>query len=197
MVTLEWLKECLIQETKLNEDDFKPESTATNGSVHQEQKKKRRNYKIRQNIFNGKTFAILEESFIVPERKDDDEHIVQVQEFVQGLEKKIIENSGRVIDQAGQAMFLIMQDGFDEHIWDAEPEDDQVKIHPRFIEQCCKHKAMLSTDSALHLQPLPQRIPCAKFSGICIEFAMVNNELDLLVFSCLVNLFGIKKSWKE
>lgn len=131
--------------------------------------------------------------------KDNDEHIVKVQEFIQTLEKKIIENSGRVIDQASQAMFLVMQDGFDENIWDPnqQAEEGQVKIHPRFINECCKHKAMLNSESALHLQPLPQRIPVANFASICVEFAMVSNELDLLVFENLVSLYGIKKQWKD
>jgi len=59
--------------------EYKPVSTITNGSVHhQEMKKKTRNFKVRQNIFNGKTFAICEESFIDPELKDNDSHIIDV-----------------------------------------------------------------------------------------------------------------------
>lgn len=34
VVSVEWLKQCLIQEKKLNEDNFKPESTTSNGTVH-------------------------------------------------------------------------------------------------------------------------------------------------------------------
>ena len=45
-------------EQKLNEEDFVPIYSSINGDVHHEQKKKTRNYKIKQNIFNGKTFAI-------------------------------------------------------------------------------------------------------------------------------------------
>ncbi len=88
-------------------------------------KKKTRNFKVRQNIFNGKTFAICEESFIDPELKDNDSHIIDVQERVQHIEKLVIENSGRVIDSQSQAMFLIMDDGFDKNIWnESDPNTD-------------------------------------------------------------------------
>jgi len=56
---------------------------------------------------------------------------------------------------------------------------------------------MLNTDSALHLQPLPHKVPIPAFANVCVEFAMVENMLDALVFENLVRLFGIKKQWKE
>lgn len=56
---------------------------------------------------------------------------------------------------------------------------------------------MLNTDSALHLQPLPHKVPIPAFANVCVEFAMVENMLDALVFENLVRLFGIKKQWKD
>ena len=97
IVTIDWLKECFMQEKILDEDAFRPESTTTNGAMHQELKKDKKNYKIKQNIFNGKTFAIQEESFINADLKDNDAHIVDAHEQIQRLERNIIENSGRVI----------------------------------------------------------------------------------------------------
>lgn len=56
---------------------------------------------------------------------------------------------------------------------------------------------MLRTDNALHLLPLPHRVPIVDFKQICIEFAMLGNQLDALVFENLANLFGFKKAWKD
>ena len=56
---------------------------------------------------------------------------------------------------------------------------------------------MLMADSALHLQPLPHKIPVANFAKVCVEFAMVSNMIDALVFESLVKLFGFQKKWKE
>lgn len=79
---------------------------------------------MRQNIFNGKTFAILEESFINADLKDDDDYVVSVQEKIKAIEKVIIENSGRVIDNTQQSKYLILEDGFDPKIWDEESQTD-------------------------------------------------------------------------
>lgn len=62
-----------------------------------------------------------------------------MQEKIEHLEKTIIENSGRVIDQLKQSMFLIIDDGFDQNIWDDSDQNElnqQVKVHSRFIYEC-------------------------------------------------------------
>jgi len=53
-----------------------------------------------------------------------------VQEKIEHLEKTIIENSGRVIDDLKQSMFLIIDDGFDQNIWDDSDQNElnQVSI---------------------------------------------------------------------
>lgn len=53
-----------------------------------------------------------------------------MQEKIEHLEKTIIENSGRVIDQFKQSMFLIIDDGFDQNIWDDSDQNElnQVSI---------------------------------------------------------------------
>ena len=47
-----------------------------------------------------------------------------MQEKIEHLEKTIIENSGRVIDQFKQSMFLIIDDGFDQNIWDDSDQNE-------------------------------------------------------------------------
>ena len=53
-----------------------------------------------------------------------------MQEKIEHLEKTIIENSSRVIDQFKQSMFLIIDDGFDQNIWDDSDQNElnQVSI---------------------------------------------------------------------
>ena len=53
-----------------------------------------------------------------------------MQEKIEHLEKTIIENSGRVIDDLKQSMFLIIDDGFDQNIWDDSDQNElnQVSI---------------------------------------------------------------------
>lgn len=95
-------------------------------------------------------------------------------------------------------MFVIIEDGYDPQIWDHSNENEtQIRIHPRFIFECQKHKALLDHGQALHLLPLPHRIPMPCFNNICVEFALVSDPIDALVFESLVKLFGIKKSWKD
>jgi len=36
IVTIDWLKQCLMQETIMDEEKFRPESTTTNGKMHKE-----------------------------------------------------------------------------------------------------------------------------------------------------------------
>lgn len=95
-------------------------------------------------------------------------------------------------------MYLIIEDGHEKNVWQESPkEDEQILLHPRFIYECKKQNSMLRTDNALHLLPLPHRVPIVDFKQICIEFAMLGNQLDALVFENLANLFGFKKAWKE
>lgn len=63
-VSIEWLKQCFLQEKILPLEQFKPEVSDVNGARHtQTQNSQRAKYQIRQNIFNGKTFGICKESF--------------------------------------------------------------------------------------------------------------------------------------
>jgi len=55
---------------------------------------------VRQNIFKGKLFAICHESYS------------DSQVDVNYMEKVIIENGGRVIDDAAKAKFILQEDGF-------------------------------------------------------------------------------------
>jgi hypothetical protein len=57
------------------------------------------------------------------------------------MEKVIIENGGRVIDDYKAAMYKVQEDGFDSSIWDNQEETNKERIvHFRFIEQSVKEK---------------------------------------------------------
>ena len=56
---------------------------------------------------------------------------------------------------------------------------------------------MIRCDDALHLCPLPHKVPLACFKNVCLELALVPTELELLVFTQLIELYGFKKQFKE
>lgn len=68
---------------------------------------------MRQNIFKGKLFAICHESYS------------DSQVDINYMEKVIIENGGRVIDDAAKAKFILQEDGFNQLIW--QQKGDQVE----------------------------------------------------------------------
>jgi len=63
----------------------------------------------------GKIFGINKDSFA--QSKGNSEKLIQ------GMERMIIENGGRVIDNFEKAMFIIQEDGFNPNIWKEEQEE--------------------------------------------------------------------------
>ena len=188
VVSLDWLKQCLMKEQKLPEDKFKPEICNQNGDNHQTVEIQRKKVIVRLNIFQGKTFKICHDGFNPSTNFEQ-------------MEKLVIENGGRVID-GEKAMFTIQEDGFDQSIWkkksdDNAPVEDTRVVHFRYVQACVKEKKMLITDDALHLLPLPHKVPIADFKNVCLEMAMVGSPLELLVFSQLIKLYGFKHQFKE
>lgn len=66
VVTLDWLKDCFLQESRVSEINYYPKEAKVDGSNHAEQSqngKQRKSYQVTKNIFMGGTFAIRAESF--------------------------------------------------------------------------------------------------------------------------------------
>jgi hypothetical protein len=66
VVTLDWLKDCFLQESRITELNYYPKEAKVDGSNHAEQtqsRKQRKSYTVTKNIFMGGTFAIKAESF--------------------------------------------------------------------------------------------------------------------------------------
>ena len=112
------------------------------------------------------------------------------------MEKVIIQNGGVVIDSVEEAAIIIQEDGYDPKIWQHDAKT-QSFVHFRFIQECIAQNNFLSHEDGLYLCPLPQAIPVRIFSKIAIEFSLVTNELDELVFGELIKLYGIKRGFRE
>ena len=55
----------------------------------------------------------------------------------------------------------------------------------------------MQTGDALHLCPLPHKVPIKAFGDHCVELSNAADELELLVFTQLVKLYGFKKRWQD
>ena len=94
------------------------------------------------------------------------------------MEKTIIENGGRVIDDIAQAFFVVEEDGWDKEIWKQDKSREQVKVSFRFISESIKENGELAYEDMLHLCPLPHRVPIKKFENFTIEIGMATSPLD-------------------
>ena len=113
------------------------------------------------------------------------------------IEKVIIENGGRYCKDPNKAMFIVQEDGYDDQIWKNQDLEGPKYIHFRFIQECIKEGAMLRTDDCLHLFPLPQKVPIKAFKNVCLEMALVPNQIELVVFESLIHLYGFTKKFTE
>ena len=199
VVTIDWLRQCFVKQEMVDSDLFKAMHTLISSDKQQQLAKKQRQKQVfKINIFNGKTFRIVAESF---ERDDMDEAM----HIISNLEKKILEYGGRLIDDASfDAMFLVQEDGYQRDIWSAgqgeEEESDKKKqkiVHERFIDECIKEKTMLNAADALHLQPLPHKVPIKNFSKACVQLALVESRIDGLVMEKLIDLYGFRSGWQQ
>lgn len=66
-VSMEWLRQCFIQEKLLPSELYKPQVSEVNGTSHTQpsltQNSQRASYRVKLNILQGKTFSIHRESF--------------------------------------------------------------------------------------------------------------------------------------
>jgi len=60
-----------------------------------------------------------------------------------------------------------------------------------------KERAEMQTSDALHLCPLPHKVPLKAFKGFCIELSNAATELELLIFTELTKLYGFQKRWQD
>ena len=65
------------------------------------------------------------------------------------------------------------------------------------MQECVKERAEMQTSDALHLCPLPHKVPLRLFKTYCIELSNAGTELELLIFTELTKLYGFQKRWQD
>ena len=95
-VSIDWLRQCLLQEQVLPCENYKPEVLEVNGQHSGSSQRSR--FAVKQNLFLGRTFAVRKESYKDPKQ-------------VAHMEQVIIERGGRVIDDISKCMYLLQEDG--------------------------------------------------------------------------------------
>ena len=80
-------------------------------------------------------------------------------------------------------------------IW--ECNDGVKRVHLRYLEKVAEQRTMLQIEPSLHLQPLPQKVPIKNFSKTCIKLGLCDNQVDMLVFSEIMKLYGIKSEFAD
>jgi hypothetical protein len=188
VVTIEWLRQSLLQEKRLKEELFKPQEVKVDSTVHavtSDAQKKRSRIVVKKTIFTGKTFAINQVSFNKKTAKDFED-----------MERVIISNGGVMIDSIEDAAFVIQEDGFDPNIWNKMDEEINY-VHFRYIQECIAENQSLSHEDGIYLCPTPQALPVRAFAGITIETCLVTNQLDELVYCKLIELYGFKRGFRE
>ena len=122
LVTPNWLKECLLNQRQLKVAPFKPEvvkKTTATVLADLESKAKQNSksgsnglqYRVKMNIFDGQTFAVLSETFF---------RAGETLDFVESINRRILESGGRVVAQDQRANYVVQEDGFFAGIWQTE-----------------------------------------------------------------------------
>jgi hypothetical protein len=119
-------------------------------------------YRVKRNLFEQQTFAIIEKSY------GDQADGETAAELVERIKRQIIENGGRIVSADSKANFVVFEDGYEPNVWRVIPagERDQLDrniVHLRWIEECIKENAIMDNFSCYHLCPLPQMVPVAEF----------------------------------
>jgi len=65
-------------------------------------------YRVKQNIFMGQTFAILTDSFT---------SVGESQEYIEAVRRRIFESGGKVVGDNNRANYVVHEDGFFVEIW--------------------------------------------------------------------------------
>ena len=194
--------DCMVKEQRVNEKlhqvcDLHNDAALANRELTDSER--RRKYVQRSNLFMGKAFTLCKASYGSKAMEKEKNQI----------EKVIIEYGGSVYEDEDKAKYIIQEDGINPDIWSwfnpkegeegsnqGEQQNEQPKliaVHFRFIQDCIKENTMLRYEDAMHLCPLPQKVPVKAFKTICIEMANITTLLDNLVFSSLVKLYGFKR----
>ena len=98
VVTIDWLKMCLCKQSKVSEQQFKPEVVhLIQAENKQRTMKKSLQYVVKKNLFDNRTFAIIDESFEEQSNEID----------LEVLKKKIIENGGHIVSGSIKAHYVI------------------------------------------------------------------------------------------
>mmetsp|Transcript_5604 Transcript_5604/g.9649 ORF Transcript_5604/g.9649 Transcript_5604/m.9649 type:complete len:115 (+) Transcript_5604:853-1197(+) len=56
---------------------------------------------------------------------------------------------------------------------------------------------MLKQSEAIHLNPLPHKVPVKGFEKACVDLTLVQNELDMHIFSSLIKMFGFQRKFED
>ena len=163
LVTIDWLKECFLQEKHLNEEFYRPELVRDNSGLDSSeiQKKRKDNYKPKKDLFRKATFAIQTQSF---NEVDED--------YIEGMRRMIMEHGGIVVDENIKSNYIIQEDGYSVDGWNKHGQGDSMSrkiIHFRFVEECIRLNCLLDEVNNIHLCPLPQRVPIEEFTNVTIS----------------------------
>lgn len=117
--------------------------------------------------------------------------------------KTVIENGGKVLPNDQRSNYIIMNDGYDHKIWsreylDRKNTDDQNRniIHFRWIEESIRNKNMFDHCKALHLCPMPQKVPITAFQKTKVAFTCLD-ELEKAIFFTMADLYGLRESFED
>ena len=214
LVTPHWLKSCLLKQRQAKEGLFRPivvkttTETVMAGVNKSASAKSGLNYRVKQNLFQGQTFAVMSDTFISAGETCD---------FVEGIKRRIFEYGGKVVGEGYKSNYVVMEDGSYPEIWNTNDQlmqDDKSRniVHYRWIDDCIQNQAVFNHAEHLNLIPLPHKTPNNNFVSIlqpeqqkklgitdsdiqngAIAFTLVNDH----VFEELAELYGIQNKFKE
>lgn len=162
VVTPQWLKESFDQQRLLGVGEFKPEVEKRKVIVNEDQSQHSsltQKFKQKSNLFDGSTFAVIENSF------DD-------QEYVDEFKVLINENGGKIVASDQRAKYVVWGDGYEPNIWSMTNDDTQRDnlerdiVHPCWIEECIKHNGLINLAQSLNLVPLPHKSPLISYASL-------------------------------
>ena len=102
LVTIDWLKACLLSQSVVPTIQFKPIAEKVQVDTN---KRLQQTYTMKRDLFGQMTFAILSSTFY---DKEGDTAI----ELVEMTRRQIIENGGRVLDDDQKSNYVIADDGY-------------------------------------------------------------------------------------
>lgn len=152
------------------------------------------------------TFAINRESF--PDTSEDDPIPISTtfgcefdnrQNYIDHMERTIIENGGRVVESHHKSHYIINDDGYDPKIWEKVGMLDQHNrkvIHFRWVLKCIETNEILEESDKMHLLPFPMKVPIPQFSEVSITLTCFDKP-DREIFECMVKMYGFARNSVE